>query len=136
MTTIRLLLLALLVLLSATPAGAIDFTVSGAVLTVTYTEPATNTDGSPLTDLARTNVYTEMLLPGQAPVKGPNVAASASTGGGAISTTITVPIGAALPIKEANVKVWATATDTSGNEGPPSNVVTKRVDQLAPSAPN
>ena len=135
MTTLRLLL-ALLVLLSAAPAWAIDFTVSGAVLTVTYTEPTTNTDGSPLADLARTNVWTEILLPGQTPVKGPNVAATAPGGGGAISTTITVPIGATLPIKEANVKVWATATDASGNEGPPSNVVTKRVDQLAPSAPN
>src|SRR3990170_330159 len=103
-------------LLLAAPAWAIDFTVSGAVLTVTYTEPTTNTDGSPLTDLARTNVYTEILLPGQAPVKGPNVAATTPTGGGAISTTTTVPIGATLPIKEANVKVWATATDASGNE--------------------
>src|SRR3990167_7488539 len=135
MTTIRLLL-ALLFVLFALPAWAIDFTVSGAVLTVTYTEPATNTDGSPLTDLARTNVYTEILLPGQAPVKGPNVAATALGGGGAVSTTITVPIGAALAIKEANVRVWATATDTSGNESVPSTAVTKRVDQLAPSAPN
>ena len=124
------------VLLLTTPAWAIDFTVSGAVLTVTYTEPSTNTDGSPLTDLARTNVYTEILLPGQAPVKGPNVAATALGGGGAVSTTITVPIGAALAIKEANVRVWATATDTSGNESVPSTAVTKRVDQLAPSAPN
>ena len=136
MTMIKALWLTLVLLLLVTPAWAIDFTVSGAVLTVTYTEPATNTDGSPLMDLARTNVYTEIVLPGQVPVKGPNVVASAPGGGGAISTTITVPIGAALPIKEANVKVWATATDTSGNEGPPSNVVTKRVDQLAPSAPN
>ena len=133
---VRIIGLALLLLLVVAPAWAIDFTVSGAVLTVTYTEPSTNTDGSPLTDLARTNVYTEILLPGQTPVKGPNVAASASTGGGAISTTITVPIGATLPIKEANVKVWATATDLSGNESLPSTVVTKRVDQLAPSAPN
>jgi hypothetical protein len=126
----------LALLLLATPAWAIDFTVSGAVLTVTYTEPATNTDGSPLTDLARTNVYTEIQLAGQTPQKGPNVAASALTGGGAISTTVTVPIGAALAIKEANVKVWATATDTTGNESAPSAVVIKRVDQLAPSAPN
>jgi len=125
-----------LVILIPTSAWAIDFTVSGAVLTVTYTEPATNTDGSPLTDLARTNVYTEILLAGQTPQKGPNVAATRPAGGGAITTTVTVPIGAALTIKEANVKVWATATDTSGNESAPSIVVTKRVDQLAPSAPN
>ena len=124
------------VLLLTTPAWAIDFTVSGAVLTVTYTEPSTNMDGSPLVDLARTNVYTEILLPGQAPVKGPDVAATAPSGGGAISTTITVPIGVTLPIKEATVKVWATATDTSGNESTPSAMVTKRVDQLAPASPN
>lgn len=126
----------LLTLGLATRAHAIDFTPSGAVLTVTYTEPTTNTDGSAINDLASTQVHFRLC-----PTSGtcsasftvaPNVNASAATGGGAISTSVTVNIVAG---QENNVEVFATATDTSGNVSPDSLHVVKRVDRLSPSAP-
>ena len=128
--------LILTLILLATPAWAIDFTPTGSVLTVTYLEPTTNTDGSPINDLASTNV-SYRLCPTSGPCAapytlGPNIAATAPTGGGSISTQVTVPVG---PGQEANVEVFATATDTSGNVSPESAHVTKRVDRLPPSPP-
>lgn len=129
-------IIVVLLFLLASPAWAIDFTPTGSVLTVTYAEPTTNTDGSALNDLARTNVHYRICPTSGACASpytvGPNVAATASTGGGAITTTVTVPVG---PGQEANVEVFATATDTTGNVSPESTHVTKRVDRLSPSAP-
>ena len=121
----------LLALLIATPAAAIDFTVTGAVITATYTEPTTNADATPLADLAKTNVYYQ--LPGGIPVKGPDVAASRPQGGGAITTQVTVPVVAG---QDVLVTFWATATDTGGNESARSAEVQRRIDRLAPAAPN
>src|SRR5690349_1982072 len=104
--------------LYASSAYAIDFTPTGAVLTVTYKEPAVNKDGSSLDDLDHTNVYYQ--VGSDAEVKGPNVPASSPAGGGNISTTITVPVPTDM---RATVAVSASATDTSGNEGPRSSAV-------------
>lgn len=132
----RLLLLAVAVVLGLVlprPAGAITFTVTGSVVEASYTEPTTNADAalSPLTDLAHTNVYHQ--VPGQSPVKAPNVPATALTGGGAIVTTVTVPIVAG---QQADVTFWATATDTSGNESARSTEFIRRIDRLPPGPPN
>ena len=120
----------LIALLIATPAAAIDFTVTGASVTATYTEPTTNADATPLADLAKTNVYYQ--LPGGTPVKGADVPASRPLGGGAISTQVTVPVVAG---QDVLVTFWATATDTSGNESARSAEVQRRIDRLAPTAP-
>lgn len=117
-------------------AWAIDFSPTGAVLTVTYTEPTTNTDGSVLNDLARTNVHYRVCpVTGTCTtpfILGPNVAATSPIGGGPISTTVSVSV---APGQEVNVEVFATAADTSGNVSPDSVHVTKRVDRLSPKAP-
>lgn len=111
---------------------ALTFTQTGAVVTATYTEPTTNADTppTPLTDLASTNVYFQIL--GQTAVKGPAVPATAATGGGAITTTVTVPIVAG---QQADVNFWATATDKSGNESVRSVETILRIDRLPPGAP-
>lgn len=121
----------LALLLVAIPAWAIDFTVTGASVTATYTEPTTNADATPLTDLAKTNVYYQ--LPGGTPVKGPDVPASRPQGGGAISTQVTVPV---IAGQDVLVTFWATATDTAANESARSTEVQRRIDRLAPGAPN
>ena len=77
----------LLYLLFAGAAHAIDFTATGTILTVTYTEPTQNTDGTALDDLAKTSVYYQVGT--AAEVKGPDIPASGPTGGAPISTQIT-----------------------------------------------
>ena len=124
-------LLLLAALLVASPVAAIDFTVTGAVVTASYTEPTTNADATPLTDLAKTNVYYQ--LPGGTPVKGADVPASRPQGGGVISTQVTVPVTAG---QDVVVTFWATATDQQKNESEPSKSVQVRIDRLAPGAPN
>ena len=111
--------------------AAIDFTVTGASVTATYTEPSTNADATLLSDLSKTNIYYQ--LPGGTPVKGPDVAASRPQGGGAITTQVTVPVVAG---QDVLVTFWATATDTGGNESARSAEVQRRIDRLAPAAPN
>ena len=119
-----------LVLLFASPALAIDFTVTGATLTVGYTEPTTNEDGSTLTDLDHTNVYVK--VGNGAFVKGANIPASKATGGGVISTPVNVTAPAHAT---TTVSLYATATDTIGNESVPSVTVTKSIDRLSPASP-
>lgn len=121
----------LVALLAATLAHAIDFTASGTILTVTYTEPTQNVDGSPLTDLAKTTVY--YSLNGGADVKGVEMPASNPKGGAGVTTPLTVPI---AQNQSATVTVRATATDTSGNESAKSASVTKTVDRLSPMPPS
>lgn len=129
-------ILALILTAFAAPARALDFTPTGAVLTVTYVEPTTNTDGSALDDLAKTTINSRVC-----PVVGPCVAAftpfdvpaSSPSGGATIGRQITVGI---TPGQQNNVEVYATATDTSGNVSPDSDHIVKRVDRLSPKAPN
>ena len=122
--------LALGVGLYAGNAFAIDFTQTGAVLSVSYNEPSQNADGSSLDDLDHTNVYFQ--VGSDADVKGPNVPASSVAGGAAISTSVTVPVAAG---QQASVTISASAMDVSGNESPRSASITKRIDRLSPAAP-
>lgn len=105
------------------------FVQTGAVMTANYQEPATNEDGSPITDLALTSIYYDM---GQGPVKAAEVPASAPTGGGTVTHDIEVPV---APKQEVNVTFWITATDGSGNESAHGNDVVVRIDRLAPAPP-
>lgn len=96
---------------------------------VEYQEPSTNATGTALTDLALTSIYYDK---GAGAVKAMDVPASSPAGGGQISQIIQVEIPAN---EEADIKVWATATDLSGNLSLPSDVVTVRVDNLPPAPP-
>lgn len=135
MILLKKLLLATMFVAMTTPAWAIDFTPTGTVLIVVYTEPITNTDNSPLTDLAKTTVNSRVC-----PTTGVcttvytqvDVIASAISGGATVSKAVTISI---APGQENNVEVFATATDLSGNVSPESLHVVKRVDRLSPSAP-
>lgn len=128
--------LVLMMLALAAPASAIDFTPTGSVLTATYREPTTNTDGSALNDLKETQIFFRVC-----PVSGACAAvftagtatpATTAAGGGTVNAQQTVPI---APGQENNVEVYAVARDTSGNVSPESPHVTKRVDRLSPAAP-
>ena len=110
-------------------AAPITATATGAEVKVTYEEPSTNVDRTPCTDLAKTTVYFDK---GQGPVKGIDVTATKETGGGTILTTFIVPIG---NNEEADISIWATASDKNGNESGKSNQVTIRIDFLSPSPP-
>jgi hypothetical protein len=109
---------------------AVTLTPTGADLTVEYTEPSTNADGSTLVDLAKTNVYVK--VGNLQEVKGPDVPASSPTGGQVRSTVIAVVVPSG---KEADVTITVTATDLSGNESLRSVSATRRVDKLAPGSP-
>ena len=119
-----------MVMLFAVNALALDAIVVGAQVTLTYKEPSTNSDGSVLGDLKRTTVY--YSVNGGATVKGQDVLATSLTGGVSRTVTLNIPI---IDSKETILRFWATATDESENESAPSTVVTKRIDKLAPSAP-
>ena len=83
-------------------------------LTVSYLEPMTKVDGTPLTGLEKTTIYYDL---GNGAVKAMDVPATRPSGGGRIIEKIPIPI-------EDNQEVFAvicvTATDTNGNEGPPT----------------
>jgi len=104
-----------------------DAEVSGSQVDVSYTEPTTNADGSPLTDLDHTTTYYDN---GDGPVNAHEEPATALTGGGNIAVQIIVPVADG---EEANVDFWATATDQSGNESEKSPIDTERIDRLPPA---
>jgi hypothetical protein len=111
---------------------ALDFTVSGVTVSVTYKEPVTSADGSPLTDLKLCSVYYQFTDSDTA-VRAKDINASSATGGGNVSYSFSVPVAEGV---EKDVDFWATCSDTSGNESKNSNVVRLRIDRLAPSPPS
>lgn len=128
----KLLLLGLLLL--PIKAMAIEATVTATEVVVEYDEPLNNIpnidgDVTPLTDLDHTTVYYDK---GSGPVNAVEVPATSLNGGGHIIQPISIPV---AELEEANISIWATATDTSGNESDPSNTVTKRIDRLKPQPP-
>lgn len=125
----RGIILVLILIFLPCASHAIDATVTGTQITLDYTEPTTNKDGSLLTDLDHTTIYYDK---GEGTVKAKDVPATALTGGGSISEQFVVPV---AEDTEADVNIWATATDTSGNESADSEIITKRIDRLAPGAP-
>lgn len=102
--------------------------------TVTYTEPAVNDDEiTPLVDLAKTSIYYDINGDGNPPALYIEIPATSASGGGVISQIMSLN----LP-GTASVQVWATATDTSGNESTSTPVITIDfipVDVLAPQPP-
>ena len=126
---ILIFLLAFALVLPISTSFAIDVVLTGAQLTITYTEPIVNSDASPLVDLDKTTIFVE-------PVGGnliiQDVPATALTGGGTISQTITVPV---PDFAETNVNVWANASDITGNVSANTPVILKRIDRLPPGAP-
>lgn len=104
-------------------------TVVGAEIEVSYNEPTANADGSPLVDLDHTSVYVDS---GSGPTKVTDIPASSPNGGGAITQRFSAPIANG---QEADVSVWATASDRSGNASAPSTVTVIRIDKLAPAPP-
>ena len=124
---IRALLGLLVGLTITTPVWAVTVTPTGTILTVDYEEPATNTNGSLLTDLKETAVF--YAFPGQAVTLCVTTTASRPTGGGHVSVACTVPVSEG---QELDVTVTATASDLSGNRSAPSDPVVTRIDRLAP----
>ena len=101
--------------------------------TVTYTEPTVNEDVTPVTDLAYTSIYYDINGDGNPPALYVNIPASAPTGGGAVSQILSLNLQ-----QTESVQVWATSTDTSGNESTPTPVITVNfipLDVLAPEPP-
>lgn len=77
---------------------------------VSYTEPSTTVEGTPLADLSKTSIYYDF---GEGRILAKNIPATTPAGGGAISETILVPI---RKKEEHSVKICVTATDQLGNE--------------------
>jgi|CXWL01.1.fsa_nt_gi hypothetical protein len=123
-------LLALPLLSMCYPAYAFDVALTGAEITLAYTEPSTNVNDTPLLDLKETRGYFQQS--GGTPQLGVTVPASSPTGGQAIMARITVPI---LQDQEADVNFWVTAADLSNNESPQSVKLLRRIDRLAPKSP-
>ena len=103
--------------------------LNGNEITVSFTEPTTNKNGTPLKDLARTSIYTKIA---GAVAKQLDVTASGLTGGGSVSKKITVSV---AEDEEVDVEVYATASDISGNESVSSVSTVVRIDRMAPAAP-
>lgn len=131
MNVLKICLVLIALVLLVTKAFAFQANITGTEVTVTYTEPTTNVDGSPLVDLDHTMIFHNF---GGAEVQAvPNpIPATALTGGGAITEAFTVPVPDGV---EADVDFWARAYDGSGNVSPESTRETKRIDHLAPGAP-
>ena len=77
-------------------------------LTISYTEPTTSADGSPLTDLASTTIYYDV---GQGFIKAKAVPATRPEGGGTVKESIQVPVQSSTPV---DTTICVTATNTEG----------------------
>ena len=80
-------------------------------LTVSYTEPTTKADGSPLTNLAKTTIYKDF---GKGLVKHKDIPATSPKGGGKVKEEVKLILGKRDSIE---VRICITATDTNGREG-------------------
>ncbi len=105
-------------------ARAIQWKADGVVLRATYTEPSTRTDGTPLTDLAKTNLH--YWLPGVVEGKSPDSPATKAGVGGTVETTVFVPI---VKGQGGNVTFWVTATDEAEGKSSPSRKMIRLIDR-------
>jgi hypothetical protein len=101
----------------------------GIQVTVEYTEPSTDSDGTSLNDLNRTSLFYNL---GSGDVKAFDVIASTTTGGGNVVKTTVIPWPNG---KEGNVSFYAVAVDTNSAVSAKSNIVIVRFDTLSPGAP-
>ena len=119
----RKLIIVLMVLMLPSMACAMNVTLSGVDVTVNYTEPTDNTDGSVLIDLDRTEITNSFNSDKV------TVPATIISGGGNVSQVISIPITAG---QEADVQIDVVACDTSDNCSTPTSK-TVRIDRLSPS---
>ena len=117
----------LLILLIPSVASSLTFKQTGTEGVLEYTEPNETAKGSPLTDLKQT-VGEYDLQDGNGPVPLFTEPASAATGNGFISKTITVPVG---PMEEHDVIFCVHAEDLVTNQGK-KKCTTERIDRLPP----
>lgn len=123
-----LMLLAAVLLLGASTARAFSAScASDTQCTFTYTEPTTNEDGSPVTDLAATQVWGDLHNTG--PVLLHEEPATAPAGGGTVEVTVTLP---EAPTRK-DVPFFAVALDAAGLRSWLSNLPVVR--NLAPGPP-
>lgn len=106
--------------------------ISSVNVTVSFTEPGNNADGTPLQDLVATRVY--YAIDGGPPVMAAEIPASLPTGGGTVTQEVTVPIAAG---QDSMVDFYATAIDDADpvNESVPSESVRLNIDRQPPAAP-
>lgn len=88
---------------------------------ISYVEPTANTDGSPLDDLAFTEIWYQIAE--RLPVLATEITASALNGGGRVTTILYVPVGMD---QISTVQFWTTAVDTSGHTSQTSTKVMGR----------
>lgn len=95
------------------PAGT-EATVGPAkrTVTVSYTEPTTNSAGKPLHSLAKTTIYYDL---GTGRIVAKEIPATSASGGGHIAETIIVPV---KERQSSRVRICVTATDSAGHESP------------------
>ena len=100
-------------------------------VTVRYIEPVVDALGNPLSDLDHTNVFYQFSTDVFANQQ-PNIAATATTGGGTVTTIINVPV----PRGEcATINWWAIATDINGLLSVSSNLQVGFIDRRFYSTP-
>ncbi|WP_447971121.1 hypothetical protein [Nitrospira sp. M1] len=80
-------------------------------ITISYIEPDTRADGTPLHDLAKTTIYHNQ---GNGFIKTKDVPATNPKGGGTITETLSIDVN---PRKHVETTICVTATNQSGNEG-------------------
>lgn len=131
-------LIILIGLLIGFNANAVTITPNGLSINVAYEEPTMNEDteaapnSTPLTDLARTEVYAGVngapeILCGTSP-------ASAPTGGGTVTTPCSITI-ARGEEKTVIIQVYAIDTHENENRSKPSLKVSTVLDLNPPAAP-
>ena len=80
-------------------------------ITIAYTEPTTQADGSPLTNLAKTSIYRNH---GNGFIRTKEIPATNPKGGGQISETVFIAVG---PGETIETTICVTATNSLGQEG-------------------
>ena len=98
-------------------------------LNATFTEPNTNSDGTPLLDLDYSTIY---IITPAGTIKAPLIQESNASGGGI--QTVKIMVNAPSGVK-TTLQFAATSTDTTGNEGQRTPEVTVVIDRIAPSVP-
>ncbi len=78
---------------------------------ISYTEPTTQADGSPLTNLAKTSIYRNH---GKGFIRTKDVPATNAKGGGQITETVFIAVG---PGETLETTICVTATNSLGVEG-------------------
>lgn len=102
---------------------------TGSNIKATYKEPTTNADGSPLTDLASTEVEADW---GTGPSIVATVAAVSPSGGNVVEAEFTAPV---VEGKVMTITAKVFAVDLLGKKSEPSETRSLTIDLLAPAPP-